>query len=34
VVQDGMILAGDWLLGPHAGDAFASGLAAAAAVVD
>jgi predicted NAD/FAD-dependent oxidoreductase len=34
VAQDGMILAGDWLLGPDAGDAFASGSAAAAAVAD
>lgn len=34
VAQDGMAIAGDWLLGPDAGDAFASGLAAAAAVAD
>jgi predicted NAD/FAD-dependent oxidoreductase len=34
VAQDGMVAAGDWLLGPDAGDAFASGLAAAAAVAD
>jgi predicted NAD/FAD-dependent oxidoreductase len=34
VAQDGMVLAGDWLLGPDAGDAFASGLAAAAAIAD
>jgi predicted NAD/FAD-dependent oxidoreductase len=34
VAQDGVILAGDWLLGPDAGDAFASGLAAAGAVAD
>jgi predicted NAD/FAD-dependent oxidoreductase len=34
VAQDGMILSGDWLLGPEAGDAFASGQAAAVAVSD
>lgn len=33
VAVDGLVAAGDWLLGPEAGDAHASGLAAAAAVL-
>jgi renalase len=32
VAEDGMVAAGDWVLGPHAGDAAASGLAAADAL--
>jgi predicted NAD/FAD-dependent oxidoreductase len=32
VAVDGLVAAGDWLLGPEAGDAHASGLAAAAAL--
>jgi predicted NAD/FAD-dependent oxidoreductase len=32
VAVDGVVAAGDWLLGPEAGDAHASGLAAAAAL--